>query len=660
VCDAPNQAARPIFAQRNKSRERSFSPWSALILAAWFGLLGGYLDLTAIFLKRDWFHASLYYEQGRNFRWVVPIASLVVMLVPGLVVAGASALKPQLVSLRPAVWIFATLALWGPLLRTPLYGVATLLLAGGIAHGISRWIAKRASAFERVARWSLPALLALVAATMVVSLGRHALAEMRAMARLPAPPAAATNVLLIVMDTVRAENLGLYGYRRDTTPHLARWARKAVRFEWALAPAPWTFPSHGSFFTGQWPSMLGAHWQPVLDPAFPTLAGFLASRGYLTAGFAANTHWCSYESGMDQGFVHYEDYPLAPRTLLGSTMLGRWALENVFHPRGFYHVKWIRSQSRDGAEINRAFLDWLPRQRNAKRPFFAFLNYLDAHEPFLPPEGSGPHFGLRPESAADHKLLTEYWDRDKLALRPRDIELVRDSYDDCIAALDRQVGLLLAQLEKSGVLRDTLVIITSDHGEEFGEHGVFNHGFSVYTHEVHVPLLVISRAAPAGRTIDEPVSLRDLPATVVDLLGIGDRSGFPGHSLADHWRLPGGAGERLGAPAFSEVDIPVVIIPQRGRGPNQRGFTVSLVADRLHYLLDVQGTEELYDLAADPLELRDLKNDPGRSPALARFRNSLALILREHKGATGAAAGYLKQLKIFLDSRAPKPSMPNF
>jgi arylsulfatase A-like enzyme len=610
-----------------------------------------------IFLKRDLIHASHYYEQGRNFRWVVLVANLVVMMVPGLIVAAVSRLRAGMISPRTAAWLFATLAIWGPLLRAPLSGIATLILAVGAARGVSRWFRGRDSVFHRLARYSLPVLMAVVATMAIVCYRRNARTESQAVANLPPAPAGADNVLFVVLDTVRAESLGLYGYARDTTPYLTRWAKRGVRFEWALAPASWTFPSHCSFLTGQWPSTLGAHWVPILDPAYPTLAGFLASRGYLTAGFAANTYWCSYESGLDRGFAHYEDYPLTPKTILGSTRPGRWILENLLNTGGFHSVKWIRSQSRDAAGINKSFLDWLSRDWHGERPFFAFLNYLDAHEPFLPPEGKGPHFGLRPESSRDSRMLLEYWDRDKLKLSERDVELARDSYDDCIAALDRQVGSLLDELDRRGVLRDTLVIITSDHGEQFGEHGVFNHGFSPYAQELHVPLLIISRRAPPGASISEAVSLRDLPATVVELSGLGSGSAFPGRSLAHCWKKNPESGKTGSTQAISEVDIPVVIGPERGRGPKQRGFTMSIVAEGLHYIVDVRGTEELYEVAADPLELRNLKDDPRQTPALGRFRNSLAEILRDNRIKTGVAADYQNQLKKLLEIWIPGPAM---
>jgi arylsulfatase A-like enzyme len=625
------------------------------VLAAWFGLLGGLIDLGMIHLRRDVFHATLYYEQGRHFHWVVPVANLAVMMVPGFFVAGLIKLRPALVSGRSAAWMFSTLAIWGPLLRFPLYGAATLVLAAGAARGISCLF--DSSTLRRFALRSLPVLAGLVGLTAVISITRQALAESQARARLPAAPAGARNVILIVMDTVRAASLGLYGYPRDTSPCLARWANEGVRFEWAIAAAPWTFPSHCTFMTGQWPSTLGAHWLPTLEPAYPTLAGFLSSRGYLTAGFAANTYWCSYESGMNRGFVHYEDYPLSLGTILGSTMPGRWILENFPGSRGFYRVKWIRAQSRDAQGINRSFLNWLSREGHRGRPFFAFLNYLDAHEPFVPPDDRTAHFGLRPQSRADSTMLLEYWDLDKLKLGERHIELARDSYDDCIAALDQQLGLLLDELDRRKLLSDTLVIITSDHGEQFGEHGVFNHGFSVYAQEVHVPLLLISKDTPKGLSIPEPVSLRDIPATVVDLAGLAGESPLPGRSVAECWRSSARSAQASGAWAASEVDIPAVIGPERGHGPPQRGFAMSLFAQGLHYLVDVRGNEELYELASDPRELRNLKDDPRETPALDRFRNSLGEFLRRNRVTSGVAGDYQKQLGRLLENWAPPPSI---
>jgi arylsulfatase A-like enzyme len=636
-------------------RPALLGPRRALVMAAWFGLVAGYLDLGMIYLRRDVLHTTLYYEQSRHFRWTVPLANLILMLPPGLVLAGIGRARPRLASLQAAAWVYGTLAIWGPLLRTPLYGVASLVLALGVSRWISRSIGRHGPGFSRFAAYSACALAVLTAGVAVLSLSRQALAESRALAALPAAAAKMPNVLLIVMDTVRADHLGIYGYSRDTTPHLEVWAKRAVQFDWAFAPAPWTFPSHGSFLTGQWPSTLGAHWQPILDPGYPTLAAFLASRGYHTAGFAANTFWCSYESGMDRGFVRYEDYPLTARTILASTMPGRWLVERLRRPHDYYGIKWARAQSRDAGEINRSFLAWLARDRQPDRPFFAFLNYLDAHEPFMPPTGTSARFGLRAESRRDQNMLLQYWDRDKLTLGPRDVELARDSYDNCIAALDRELAALLDELERLAVLHDTVVIITSDHGEAFGEHGVFNHGFSVYSAEIHVPLLLISPRVPEGTKVSGAVTLRDLPATVAELTGLASGSPFPGESWARYWGSVSAGSASVGDQALSEVDIPMTIGPERGRGPRQRGFTISLVAEGLHYMLDMNGTEELYDLTNDPAERDDLRNDPGRKPALDRFRNRLAQIIAGNRPTNPTAAGYQDRFRTLLNSLIPPP-----
>src|SRR5262249_45346123 len=160
------------------------------------------------------------------------------------------------------------------------------------------------------------------------------------------------------------------------SPQLQRWARRGVKFEWAMAPACWTFPSHCAFFTGQWPYQLSAHWHHVLDTPEPTLAEFLSARGFETAGFAANTSYIRYESGVNRGCLHYEDYVLSPRAILASSALGRRLADTVLAPADYYGRKWAMFKSRDAAGINRAFLSWLSGGRRKDRPFFAFLNYI--------------------------------------------------------------------------------------------------------------------------------------------------------------------------------------------------------------------------------------------------------------------------------------------
>jgi arylsulfatase A-like enzyme len=638
--------------QPHTSSPSRLSPRDALLMAAWFGLAAGFLDLGGMVLLKHGIHASAVYKLGRFFPWTVPLANLAILTVPGLLVAAVNWVRPGLVSVRAAAWLLATLAIWGPLLDMHLNGTASLVLAAGLGRLISRGLAGIGARGRRWGRLSVAGLASLLVTIAMVTIGGQMWAEYRARTRLPAPPPGARNVLLIVMDTVRAESLSLYGYARDTTPQLTRWARRGVRFDWAMAPAAWTFPSHCSIFTGQSPYKLNSHWHLVLDTPYPTLAEFLASRGYLTAGFAANTSYCSYESGLDRGFVHYEDYPLSVWTILGSIAPGRWISTNVLSPVDYYRRKWLQFQSRDARGINRAFLDWLPQRRAGDRPFFAFLNYIDAHEPFIAPKEYSTRFGIHPESPRDYQVLLDNWDNDKTNFSPRDMALNRDAYDNCITSLDQQIGTLMDELDRRGELQDTLVIITSDHGEEFGEHKVFNHGYSLYLYETHVPLLIISAASPASRTVAEPVSLRDLPATVVDLLGLSADSPFPGRSLAAYWPTTSPADPASTTPALGEACLSTGAIDSRhARGPAQRGYTMSLVTKGWHYLRDGTGAEGLYDLVNDPREsLNVLRTSEQPSIMLSGFRKAILRVLTDDPVTIGAEEDYVKNYRRSLEA----------
>jgi arylsulfatase A-like enzyme len=633
------------------------------LLAALLGLAFGYLDLGGYVLKKDILHGSAYYQRPRFFPWAVPLAYLAILMVPGLAIAGLNRIRSDLVSLRIAAWTLATIGLWGALLNFPLATWASLLFAAGVGRWIGPLVALVAPRCARWGRFGLLGLMGVLIVTAAATTGRQLLAELRRAYQLPAPPrAGAPNVLFVVLDTVRAANLSLHGYTRDTTPRLNEWTRRGVHFEWAMAPSCWTYPSHCSFFTGYWPRELNSHWQYVLDTSKPTLAEFLTARGYRTAGFVANTRFCSYESGLDRGFGHYEDYPLSPQTILGTTSLGRWLSKYVYYFSDFYNRKWVQYQSRDARGINRAFLDWLSHQPSDKRPFFAFLNYLDAHGPFVAPSDHAPRFGTRPTSRRDYEMLLDFWDLDKSQVSPRDVVMARDGYDDCISFLDGQLGALLGELDRRGVLSDTLVIITSDHGEEFAEHGLFDHGHSLYLNEVHVPLVFLLPAGPHGRAVTSPVSLRDLPATIVDLLGFGGESPFPGQTLAAHWRDSAAASSTASAsttPAISEADFQAIGLNVcAGTGPFQWGFTMSQVSSGWHYVRDATGAEGLYNLVADPTESRNLAKSPDSSRAVIAFRQSLLDALAGMPRADRPEPEYLKRFRNRLKAVTPDQRGP--
>ncbi len=241
----------------------------------------------------------------------------------------------------------------------------------------------------------------------------------------------------------------------------------------------------------------------------------------------------------------------------------------------------------------------------------------------------------------------------------RDIQLARDGYDNCIAFLDEQLGRLLGELRGQGLLDNTVVIITSDHGEAFGDHGHFGHGSSLHLDATRVPLVILAPGAPAGRVVESPVSLRDLPATVVDQLGLRAGSPFPGRSLAAYWWMaPGQAPEGITTPALSEQADAIALQPQPQDGRGHRGFQLSLVASGHHYFRDGMGTERLYDLRSDRSERFDLVGSPYGNQAVGGFRKMLLELLTKNPGSIEVEKAYLEPyrrgLKALVQGRSPE------
>jgi arylsulfatase A-like enzyme len=379
-------------------------------------------------------------------------------------------------------------------------------------------------------------------------------------------------------------------------------ASSAVVFDAAFSPSSWTLPSHASMFTGRRPFALNTGWNTPLDDRDPTLAERFADAGYATGGFVANLLYTTYESGLSRGFHHYDDHRIsAKQVLLTSSPFRNRRTHDLLTARSMAEFRRaidvlgnmrvrpnISSDRKRAPEVVAEFLDW---QSTRDRPFFAFLNLFDAHEPYDAP---GP------------------WRTDQ-ASGPTP----RDFYDGSIARLDAQIGVLLDSLRRRGVLDNTIVVITSDHGEQFGEHGLRSHGNSLYIQTIHVPLvMLLPDGAGAGRRVRTPVSLTDIGATLLQLARL-DQGGFPGRSM--QW--PDSTdGETAGAPVIMEV---------RGTGDRVRrdptffGPMISVIRGPWHLIRRGDGLEELFDIKADPDEIVDLVS----SPAHAGTRDSLAAIL---------------------------------
>ena len=212
------------------------------------------------------------------------------------------------------------------------------------------------------------------------------------------------------------------------------------------------------------------------------------------------------------------------------------------------------------------------------------------------------------------------------------LALASDSYDNCLAYLDGRLGELFNQLQQDGMLDRTIVIVAADHGEGLGEHDLFDHGESLYRPEIRVPLVIVPRSEePFGTVVDECVSLREIPATIADLVGAGGKSPFPGRSLArlSAEKKSATAAVRPGEGVLSELSAPNPNDPNQGRSPAYRGPLISLAEGDFVYIRNEgDGSEELFNEREDPRELTDRSGAEAMQPIVRRFRAQLDQLKR--------------------------------
>jgi choline-sulfatase len=350
--------------------------------------------------------------------------------------------------------------------------------------------------------------------------------------RAPAPPPA-PNVLLVTIDTLRADRLGCYGRATAETPAIDGLARGGLLFRRAYTPVPLTLPAHATMLTGLEPAAHGLldNGMVARELGAPTLAERLAAAGYDSAAFVA-AHVLNRVFGLDRGFALYDDGP--PEADDGE---------------GFFHGV---ADARGRVD---AALEWLRRPRPG--PFFLWVHLYDAHAPHVAPEGFGARFA--------------------------------DVYDGEIAYVDTQVARLLRALDTTGAADRTLVVVTSDHGEAFGEHGEQTHGILLHDATLHVPLVLrLPGRVPAGASSDRVVGLADLAPTVLGLAGLPPDPRGHGVSLLSEPKT-----ER---PLWAASEYPA---RQYGWAPLR-----ALRSGGLKYVEAPR--PELYDLARDPGELRNL------------------------------------------------------
>ncbi len=599
---------------------RTWRPADLLWVAAWFALVTGLAEGSVLafrYVVLDQFTWS-----SKHIMWMAPAAYLFFFGAPVAVLALVAWLFPRFTrrwwcaGLAAGCALVAGACFLRLLSLQRIHVAAILLLAAGLAVQVGRRFADPAGRALILVRRTTPWLALVVALVGGSTTAWWAMAERRAIAALSPAAPNAPNVLLLILDTVRAASLSLYGYSRPTTPELDRFARRGVVFERAISTAPWTLPSHAAMFTGRLPRELSTGFRQRLDGTHPTLAEVFRGSGYLTSGFVANQYYTTYQSGLARGFVHYEDFLTTPKQILLSAELGQWISD--------WHGKLIlRTSDWKGAPaVNAEFLRWLSRTGGQGRPFFAFLNYMDGHLPYHTPEAIERRF----QGSGNGKA---------------------DRYDAAIVSLDQGLGNLLVGLEVRGLLEHTIVVIASDHGEQVGEHGLDNHGNSLYLQLLHVPLVIVwPGRVPEGRRVAEPVSLRDLPATILELCGVA--APLPGHSLSPRWTAGAPVGDTL---LLAEVERHPTGL---ANWPNRKGPMQALLAGPYHYIREGDGRELLFNYWEDPAEEHDLVGSPDEVARLEEFRAALE---RVNLTRTPEARSIVPALRVRLDSLLnPPPS----
>jgi arylsulfatase A-like enzyme len=433
-------------------------------------------------------------------------------------------------------------------------------------------------------------------------------------------PSRPPNVLWIVWDTVRADHLSLHGYARPTTPFLDAWAKDARVFDDALSVAGYTLPSHASMFTGLMPSEHCTHNKhPWLDDSFTTVAELLRDAGYRTFLFSANPHVAPAPGGnLAQGFERSE-HPWSPKWAprAKQIILAKLPPEDRSSelPQRLEAARGGQAGSAwaikaAGELAQQATLEWLAAS-DAQRPWFVLLNYMEAHRPTVPARRIRERLLSPADVEKSYQVDRSWLPMWEYTFGLRDyseaeIELTRATYDATLIELDELLRELLAGLEEAGQLDDTVVIVTSDHGEHLGEAHMLDHQYSLHQVLLHVPLVLhYPRRVPAGRET-RPVSTIDLFPTVLELAGVAPPAGLRSRAVS---LLAPQAQRRRFAESGSSSDVGVAQVkrahPEFDPAPFLRNLR-AFVADAKKLTWGSDGRHALHDLASDPLETRDL------------------------------------------------------
>ena len=420
------------------------------------------------------------------------------------------------------------------------------------------------------------------------------------------------NIVLIVWDTTRADHFSSYGYSRNTTPNIDQFAKRGVLFENAISASSWTLPAMASVFTGLLPHQHGASADLALENGPRTLAEILKMGGYQTAGFNANPGAGSVAWGLARGFDSYTDCTSALGYSLDASRLGHDIIEPLSE-QWFHHSRFSQYTAH---QLNELAYRWLDRhsdsqQGGADRPFFLFLNYMDAHDNYEVPSPYDRFFGQLPE---DTKRLIPAARYGRIKLTAGQRQSIIAAYDNALRYIDSQVAELLQFLEHTPGWSNTYVIITADHGEAFGEHQTYTHGWDLYREVLHVPLIVVGPGVPAGVRITHMAQTRRLFSTVLESAGRKDDI-LRQTSLVRLWDRNDGL-DTPDEPTISEL---IDVTPP----PTPRGVISITTRDWQFIYHTDHHRNQLFHWPTDPLEQQDILELPESQAIVEQLKGTL-------------------------------------
>jgi arylsulfatase A-like enzyme len=559
------------------------------IIAAWAAVIFGVLEGIVLDIGRAFPVILAPYKTSAHVLWVAPVIDLALYLIAAAGMLFLGWLVNKWVSERELLLNYGFFSLLGFLtvLTAPkiIHPIGAIVLSFGLTVFLLRRI--RGSEVQLIGFlrhrliW-IPIIIGVLALGVTVYEQAH---EAWLYRQVPPAPVGAPNVLLIVMDTVRYDRFTQTG-GASLTPNIDRLAGKGVRFENAWPTTSWTLPSHASMLTGRYPIQHDADWPNLkLNDKYPTLGEFFTQRGYVTGAFSGNSAWVTPEY-LGRGFLRFNVY--IAQDYLRRTSLGR-IVNRGLQEFGYHYAGLGKKAPQSNSQFLK-FLDDYPG-----RPFFVLINYMDVNQAF------------------HHEELNHgFWEQNP------PVQKVINAYNEGLHVLDSQIGDLFDELDKRGILNNTLVIITSDHGESFGaqnteDHDPAGHGTSLYEEQLRVPLFVIFPGhVPAGGVVTDLVSLRQIPATIVQLLGLKDSpfSGVP-------FPFPGS-----GTKTTSNDNTGILVTLNYNDAKIQ-----SVIWNNFQYIKNLnnaQKGEELYNLSNDPLEVKNLAS---KEPTLPLIRKKLQVLL---------------------------------